>query len=115
MDENKYGVRIEGGLTKFLHAGLNAASIYMNEFGIFSIATSAGYEMYIKSDAKLEMKSDTDFTIDSLTTVLIGCDTNYSGKVNVGKTGGEVRIYGDLYINDVLYTAPTTTASEETT
>ena len=87
----------------------------MNEFGIFSIATSAGYEMYIKSDAKLEMKSDTNFTIDSLTTVLIGCDTNYSGKVNIGKTDGEVRIYGNLYINDVLYTAPTTTASEETT
>lgn len=115
LDNNKYGVRIEGGLTKFLHAGLDAASIYMNELGTFSIVTSAGYEMYIRSDAKLEMKSDTNFTIDSLTTVLIGCDTNYSGKVNIGKADGEVRIYGNLYINDVLYTVPTDTASEETT
>lgn len=115
LDENKYGVRIEGGLTKFLHAGLDAGSIYMNENGVFSISTSAGYEMYIRSDARLEMKSDSNFTIDSVTTVLIGCDTNYSGKVNIGKSGGEVRIYGSLYINDVLYEAPVAASvSEET-
>lgn len=112
LDEQNFGLKIDGGLLNFLHAGLHAGCIYMNESGTFSITTSAGYKMYINSDARLWLRSDGEMKIDSMGGIVIGSDTN-SAAVQIGRENGEVRIVGNLYINGVLYEAPTT--SEETT
>lgn len=112
LDENSYGLKIDGGLLNFLHAGLYAGCIYMNEAGTFSITTSAGYELYINSDSNLTTRCDGKMEIDAMGGIVIGGDAN-SATVEIGRENGEVRIVGSLYINGVLYEAPTT--SEETT
>lgn len=112
LDENNYGLRIDGGLLNFLHAGLHAGCIFMDEFGTFSITTSAGYAMYINSDSNLHLRCDGKMEIDAMGGIVIGSDVN-SATVEIGRENGEVRIVGSLYINGVLYEAPTT--SEETT
>lgn len=112
LDENNYGLRIDGGLLNFLHAGLHAGCIFMDKFGAFSITTSAGYAMYINSDSNLHLRCDGKMEIDAIGGIVIGSDAN-SATVEIGRENGEVRIVGSLYINGVLYEAPTT--SEETT
>lgn len=63
-----------------------------------------GSKVYLRSGffAPLKLEAGTNMSIDSGGTIYIGSSAGYSGNVQIGQAGGEVRLRGDVYINGVL-------------
>ena len=103
LDKQNNGLKINGGLLNFVHTGLDTGCIFINESGTFSITTTAGYEMCINSNSKLQLISEEEMKIDSMGGVIIGSGVD-TAKVEIGADGKDLYLYGNIYINGVLYT-----------